>query len=99
MLRFDETVLGERLVREGNNATRLPEPAPTRVLLRSLETGLYYRGAGVWVTNPKAGYDFGCVECAARAYWWEGLTKVVVALWTEEPECELRLPVPGRGGA
>jgi hypothetical protein len=65
-----------------------------RVLLRSEATGLYYCREGMWVVDPADASDFLRVEEAGQACWREGMSGVMVALRTEDPECELKVPVP-----
>jgi hypothetical protein len=86
--------ISERSLEVDTEADLLRRPAPTRVLLRSARTGLYYGREGRWVAEQEDALDFTRVEEAYQACWRESFSDMVVALRTERPPCELKLPVP-----
>jgi hypothetical protein len=64
-----------------------------KVFLRSRETGLYYGGDGMWVASPHCAFDYGMFEGASHACRSMGMQNMEVVLRTEQPLCELKVPL------
>jgi hypothetical protein len=67
-----------------------------KVLLRHLESRLYYGASDRWVTYPALAHDFEDVDLAIGAAMREQLPEMEVVLSFDCPPGELRLPVAAK---
>ena len=64
-----------------------------KVLLRSVETGLYYEEASKWTPDQTAAFDFEKTARAIELVFAAHLEDVEMLLTSEDPQFDLILPV------
>ena len=64
-----------------------------KVLLRSVETGLYYEQASKWTPDQTAAFDFEKTARAVEFVFAAHLENVEMLLTNEDPQFDLILPV------
>ena len=72
-----------------------------RVLLRHLQTGLYFRDHQGWTDQPDSGWDFKTSAKALQLVTEMGIQGVEILLWFDDPRYNLTLPISDvrpRGG-
>ncbi|HVV02278.1 MAG TPA: hypothetical protein VHH88_12995, partial [Verrucomicrobiae bacterium] len=64
-----------------------------KVLLRHVNTGLYYRDSSEWTENPDAASDFKASANALQLVSEMRLEGVEIVLWFDDPRYNLILPL------
>jgi hypothetical protein len=64
-----------------------------KVLLRSIETGMYYEDASKWTSDQTAAFDFEKTTRVVELVFSAHLTNVEMLLISEDPTFDLILPI------
>jgi hypothetical protein len=88
--------VADRLFELNEDAGRTSSKSDRRivkVLLRSLETGLFYEAASKWTPNQEAAFDFRVTTQAIELVFAAHLENVEMLLSSEDPQFDLILPI------
>ncbi len=68
-----------------------------RVLLRNIETGLFYAGSEKWTANDAEAIDFHKTDLAIDAVWENKLQPMEILMRFDEPFMEIPMAIIGFG--
>jgi hypothetical protein len=69
-----------------------------KILLRNIQTGLFYAGPNQWTNNDPEAFDFEQTDLALDAVRDGKLQSIEVLMKFEDPAYEIPLHIVGQGG-